>query len=315
MKRRTFLQSSVAAAAAMGLSNDLFAAGAITKPGVQLWSLPQLLEKDFNGTIASLAKMGYKELELYGPYPFSTDVAKKNWEGIARQVGFSVSGFYDKSTTEFSRILKANGMTVPSIHCDLDTMTNNMAGIAEAANTVGFTYITLPAIPEDKRKTLDDYKRLADDFNKIGENAKKHNLKFTYHNHGYGIVPVNGVVPLYTLLDATDPKLVFLELDIYWTVAGGADPVALLKKYPNRYHLMHVKDMKEKKVFTGDGGSPQQWMELFPYMTTVGAGVMDIKSIVTAAKKAGTTHFIVEQDGVADPMVALKTSVDYLKAV
>jgi sugar phosphate isomerase/epimerase len=190
-----------------------------------------------------------------------------------------------------------------------------MEGIAQAAKDVGFTYVTLPAIPGEKRKTLDDYKRLADEFNKIGENARKYDLKFTYHNHGYGITPINGIIPLYTLLDATDPNLVYLEMDLYWTVAGGADPIALLQKYPNRYHLMHVKDMKEKKTFSGDGGSPQQWMELFPYMTTAGNGVIDLKGIIKAAKKSGTKHFFVEQDGVTDPQTALKQSADYLKSI
>ena len=104
-------------------------------------------------------------------------------------------------------------------------------------------------------------------------------------------------------------------MDIYWTAAAGADPVAYLEKYPNRYKMLHIKDMKEKKQFSGDGGDAQQWMTLFPYMTTAGSGVLDIKAIIEKGKKVGVKHFFVEQDMVADPQIALKKSIDYLKSL
>ncbi|HEY0740216.1 MAG TPA: sugar phosphate isomerase/epimerase, partial [Chryseosolibacter sp.] len=160
-----------------------------------------------------------------------------------------------------------------------------------------------------------DYKRVADDFNKIGERAKQHDLKFAYHNHGYGFHEMEGKIPVTMLFEMTDPNSVFLELDIFWTVAGGADPVQYLEKYSGRYHLMHLKDMKEKKTFSGDGGTPQQWIEMFPYMTTAGSGVLDLKNIVQQAQASGVKHFFVEQDMVANPEIALKKSADYLKGL
>ena len=108
-----------------------------------------------------------------------------------------------------------------------------------------------------KRQSLDDYKKMADAFNVIGENAKKAGVKFGYHNHGYGLKEVNGRIPLRVLLDNTDASLVFLEMDLYWTTAGGADPVELLNHYRGRYRLVHIKDMAKKVHFSGDGGELQ----------------------------------------------------------
>ena len=104
-------------------------------------------------------------------------------------------------------------------------------------------------------------------------------------------------------------------MDLFWTTAGGADPVTLLEKYKNRYPLMHVKDMKKKVHFSGDGGDPKQWIELFTEMTTAGNGVLDLKTIVSKAKENGVKHFIVEQDMVSEPEKALKASYNYLAAL
>lgn len=318
MKRRQFIQSTAALTASSFFLNKVFAGEfpALKKNiGIQLFSLPKMLEADFPKAIQILSVLGYREIELYGPFPFSTASAQKRWAQVTPSLGFSGSGYFGYSVEEVRDIMKQNGMTIPSVHTDYDTLQQNMEGLAKASSVLGFEYVCLPAIPEERRKTLDDYKRVADDFNAIGERAKKYNLKFAYHNHGYGFKPMEGKVPVTMLLEMTDPKTVFLEMDIYWTTAGGADPVEYLKKYAGRYHLMHVKDMKEKRTFSGDGGNSQQWIELFPYMTTAGSGVLDLKAIIAEAQKSGVKHFFVEQDMVADPEVALKKSVDYLKSI
>lgn len=317
MKRRQFIQSTAALTASGFLLNKSFAAelGAIKNIGIQLFSLPKMLEADFPKAIQMLSVMGYKEIELYGPFPFSVESAKKSWSQVTPSLGFSGSGYFGYDVTEVRDIMKKNGMKIPSVHTDYETLQQNMEGLAKASEVLGFEYVCLPSIPGAKRKTLDDYKRVADEFNAIGETAKKHKLKFAYHNHGYGFKPIDGIVPITMLLERTDPKTVLLEMDIYWTVAGGADPVEYLKKYSGRYHLMHLKDMKEKKTFSGDGGDPQQWIELFPYMTTAGSGVLDLKGIISQAQTSGVKHFFVEQDMVANPEVALKKSVDYLREI
>lgn len=317
MKRREFLHATAALTASTMFMNNGFAGehGAVKNIGIQLFSLPKMLEADFAEAVQILSVMGYNEIEMYGPYPFSTDSAQKRWAEVTTALGFSGSGYFGYSAEEVRDIFKKHEMRVPSAHTDYDTLQRNMAGLAKASSVLGFEYVVLPSIPEEKRKTLDDYKRVADDFNKIGAEAKKNNLKFAYHNHGYGFKEMEGKIPVDMLIDMTDPQTVFFEMDIYWTVAGGADPVDYLKKYSGRYRLMHVKDMKEKKTFSGDGGTSAQWIELFPYMTTAGSGVLDLKKIIQQAQASGVRHFFVEQDMVASPQVALKKSADYLKSL
>lgn len=315
MKRRAFLQLGAGVAATALAPGFEFKKSKVVNYGIQLFSLPKLLEQDFRAAIALLAQMGYREVELYGPFPFSAASARERWKTITPQLGFSGSGYFGHSAREVRAILQEHKIKATATHTDLETLQTGMDRLGEAAADLGFEYVGLPAIPDELRKTLDDYKKIADTFNRIGEQAKKAGLKFAYHNHGYGLQEVDGQIPLNLILDRTDPNLVFFEMDIFWTTAGGADPLAYLRSYPKRYHLMHLKDMKEKVRFPGDGGSASEWIELFPYMTTAGNGVLDLKSIIAAGRKAGVRHFYVEQDMVDEPEVALKKSIDYLKSI
>ena len=317
MNRKKFIERSIT----LATSAFLFPAGIFSasplldKIGIQFFSLPKLLEKDLLAALSMLAKMGYKEVELYGPYPFSNEEGKKSWGAVAPSLGFSGSGFFGHPVNEFKKMLNDNGLAIPSMHTDLATLDKNMPQLAEAAQVMGSDYVVLPAIPADKRKTLDDYKKMADLFNTIGANARRLGIKFAYHNHGYGWKETGGQIPVELIFAGTDPSLVFFEMDLFWTTAAGVDPIALLKKHINRYHLMHVKDMSKKVAFSGDGGDSKQWIELFGFMTTAGNGVLDLKSIVTTAKENGVKHFIVEQDMVDNPEKALKNSYDYLASL
>ena len=313
--RRQFLKNSgmLATAAAISPMTEIMGQlKAKNKLGIQLFSIPKMLSEDFVGGIKMLSELGFKELELFGPFPFSADSAKKSWAGAEKMLGFAGSGYFGKTAAEAKKILDDHGLTSPGTHTDLDTLEKQMGKLGEAAHLFGHKYVTLPAIPDVRRKTLDDYKKMAETFNKIGEDAKKNGVKFGYHNHGYGIKPMDGQIPLQIILDNTDPNLVFFEMDIFWTTAGGADPIEYLKKYPNRYKMLHLKDMKEKKQFAGDGGNMGEWMPLFPLMASAGDGVLDLKRIIETAKKVGVEHYFVEQDMVANPSVALKRSQQYL---
>ena len=301
MKRRHFIQQSVLLTGAMATTGiPVYAATSrLKKIGIQLFSLPSLLDEDFRAAIEMLARIGYREIEMYGPFPFSAPSAQLRWDFITPSLGFSGSGYFGHTASEVKAILEDNNMTVPAIHTDLETLQTRMGQLGEAGDALGFTYVGLPAIPEEKRENLDDYRRMADEFNTIGEEAIKVNLKFSYHNHGYGLSEMEGLIPLKVILDHTDPSLVFFEMDVYWTTAGGADPIQYLESYPKRYHLMHLKDMKEKVKFSSDGGDSGQWIELFPYMTSAGSGILDLKKIIQKGQKAGVKHFFVEQDMVA----------------
>ncbi|MEY2926184.1 MAG: hypothetical protein RL367_661 [Pseudomonadota bacterium] len=314
LNRRSFLAASLAAAAVACAPQT--AKPVAPKRGVQLFSLPKMLERDFAGAIAMLAKLGYKEIEPFGPYDFSDPQQIASWAQVVPSLGFSGSGFFGRTLAEVQAIMQGNGMTVPSMHTDIHTLQSRMGPLAEAAKALGATYVTLPAIPGEFRKDLDGYRRTADLFNSIGENAVKNGVKFGYHNHGYGLKPVaGGIVPLDLLLARTDPANVLLEMDIFWTVAGGADPVSYLKRYSGRYRMLHLKDMKTIRTFTGDGGSPDQWIPLFASMTHLGDGNLDLKAIITTAQAHGAEHFFVEQDRAADPVTALGASARYLETL
>ena len=320
MKRRRFIKSTAAVVAGSLLTTDAIKAAVFSnkshldKIGLQLFSVPKMLEKDFEGAMKALSDIGYKELEFFGPYPFSTDSAKKFWDSVTPSLGFSGSGYFGRTAQQVKEILDRYNLTTPSMHVDLDTLRTKMNDIGEAAHVLGQTYAGLPAIPADQRHTLDDYKHMADEFNKIGEAAQKVSLKFFYHNHGYGLKEMEGKIPFDVILERTDPNLVFLEMDIYWMTAGGADLVKYLDNNPNRFKLMHIKDMLKQVRFAGDGGDPKQWIELFPYMTSAGSGVLDLKTILSHAKKSGMEHFIVEQDRVDDTN-ALRKSCSYLASL
>jgi len=317
MDRRHFLNSSALIATSLMIDFDTFASPLMKNIGVQLFSLPKLLEKDFKGGIEMLSKMGYSEIEMYGPFPFSAKKAIDRWVAIGPVLGFNGSGYFGQSAEAVKNIFSQNKISVPSIHTDFDTLQQNMAQLGEASQKIGFKYVVLPAIPPENRKTIDDYKKTIDTFNKIGEEARKVGLRFAYHNHGYGMQAqgIEDIIPLQLIIENTDPKLVYLEMDLFWHVAGGGDPVEYFKKYQGRYKMMHVKNMSKKVRFATDGADSKEWIELFPFMTTTGDGVLNLKSIIEAAQKSGMEHFFVEQDIVADPEINLKKSIDYLKSL
>jgi len=318
MERRKFIiNSGIAASSLMLFSGckSLLSQDALNSIGVQLFSFPKLLEKDFNAGIKMVSEMGYKEIEMFGPFNFSVEAAKKRWKSITPMLGFNGSGYFGHTTKEIKTILDEHNIKVTSIHSDMDTMQTRMEEIAKESEQLGFEYVVLPAIPEEKRQTLDDYKRVVEEFNEIGGKAKQVGLKFVYHNHGYGFNKIENQVPIELVFDRTESNLVFFQMDLFWTIAGGMNPSDLLNAYPGRYVSMHVKDMKKLTRFSGDGGDPSQWMELFPEMASLGDGVLDIPKIISTAQQQGVKHFYIEQDIVNNPEVALKKSFNYLKSL
>ena len=321
LSRRSFLTIGGAAVAglAAGCRSTAPGTGAsrtrLDRIGAQLFSLPKLLERDFDGALAMLAGLGYREVELYGPFPFSAPAAQDAWNAVTPMLGFSGSGYFGRTARQVRESLDRHGLAAPSIHADLDTLRDRTAQVGEAAHVLGHRYAGIASIPPERRRTLDDYRRMADELNAIGARARPMGFKVLYHNHGYGFTPLEGQVPIRLLMDRLDPEVVALEMDLFWTVAGGADPVELLDAYPRLYRLMHVKDMTKQARFAGDGGDPQQWVALFPFMTTAGAGVLDLPRILAHAKRNGVEHFFVEQDLAADPPAQLGASMRYLRAL
>ena len=280
--------------------------------GIGLFTIPKLLDQDFAGTMKLLAEIGYTEIEFFGPYTFSTPAAHEAWRPAAEMLGMKQTGHYGLSPQEVRSILDRHNLSSPSMHTDLDTLRLRMPQLAEAAHILGQLYVVLPALPEGERTTLDDYKRIADEFNQIGTDAVAEGVRFAYHNHGYGLREMEGEVPFDLLLKRTDPTLVDMELDIYWNTAGGGDPITYLQAYPGRFRLMHIKDMRQRFPVPDDMNNPTAWVALFPHISDAGDGIFDLAAIVEEGVKSGVQHFLLERDLTPNAAETLENSYQHL---
>jgi sugar phosphate isomerase/epimerase len=294
MNRRTFIESSVATGVLASLPGRAFAAThQISKVGVQLYTVRDDMKKDFAGTIAKVAQIGYKEVEF--------------------------AGYFDHSPAEIRSLLDKNGLTAPSCHLDLETIEKQLPQTVEAAHTIGHTFIICPWIDEKVRKSPDGWKQVAASFNKAGEAVKKAGIQFGYHNHTFEFVPNNnlgGKMPYDFLLENTDPNLVKMEMDLCWISVTGNDPVSYFERFPGRFPLVHVKDVKElPKVAPDKSGEFTNSNFEKDVMTSAGSGVIDWKRIFGHADKAGIQHYFVEHDAPADPFASIAASYKYLSTV
>ncbi len=285
MKRRDFIRKATVglagAAILTQLPESLFASPYGKPIGLQLYTLRDQLEKDAPGTIQQLAAIGYKDVEIYS--------------------------LYGKTPAEFGRMLKDNGITASSGHYLLPAVKSEWSARIEDAKTLGLQYMVIAILPEEERKSLDDYKQLAELFNKAGEATQQAGIQFCYHNHNFEFRKFGDTMPYDYLLKTLDPKLVAFEMDCFWVTHAGQDPVAYFKKHPGRFPLLHIKDMKDKPAPTQELDAK---MGLF---APVGSGSIDWKRIFAAAKVGGMEHYYVEQDYCeVPPLEAVKMSYQYL---
>ena len=282
--RRTFLTQAGILSAGMALAPQLLMAKGKGPIGLQLYSLRQYLPKDPKGVIAKVAQAGYKEVETYG-------YSKQN-------------GFWGLNAKDFSALLKDNGLTTPSGHYGLNEFfgtgkTEELDSYIEAANATGQSHVIVPSINHEFIKTKADFQSVAEKLNKAAEICKAGGVKVGYHNHNFEWKETEGTTFYDTIIDGTDAKLVTMELDLYWVVRAGFDPIAFFKKHPGRFEFVHVKDMAKTQ---------------HELNTEIGSGAIDFKTILGQAKLAGIKHFIVEQENFSiDPYQSIAQSSAYLK--
>jgi sugar phosphate isomerase/epimerase len=188
------------------------------------------------------------------------------------------------------------GSKIISSHCDY---TKDFERKAAEAAEIGMKYLICPY--KGPQKSIDDFKRFADEFNKAGEICKKNGIRFAYHNHDYSFKPVNGEVPQDVMMQHTDKNLVDFQMDIYWVVAAGEDPQAWFSKYPGRFRLCHVKDLGK----TAKGHESVQ----------LGKGTIDFPTILKAGKEKGLQYYIVEQEAFTgtNPLESAAVDAGYMK--
>jgi len=287
ISRKSFIKASAFALATPLLSKFDFNMPADSKVGLQLYTLRDAISKDLEGTLEKVAAIGYKEVELFG---------------------YNDGKFFGKTPKEFKALLAKYSLNPVSGHYGAGvenkttkgTLSNDWERAVDDAAELGHKYVVCAYLTPGERKSIEDYKKYVDLFNKAGETAKKAGLQFAYHNHDFEFLKLDGETPYDYIAGKTDPKLVKLELDLYWIVKAGLDPVELFKQYPGRFPLWHVKDMdKSDKSFA-----------------EVGTGSIDFKKIFAARKTAGLTNFFVEQDVSKRPVFdAITTSYKNVKAL
>jgi sugar phosphate isomerase/epimerase len=281
MDRRTFLGTMAAAV----MASRGGAAASIQSIGMQLYTVRTDLEKDFAGTLAKVAAIGYKEVEF--------------------------AGYFAHTPKQVKETLTANGLTSPSAHIDYAALgPDKLPAALDAALTIGHTFLVNPWIDEKMRSQPGIWPRIAETYKRAGEACKKAGIQFAYHNHNFEFAPVDGKLPYDVLLESCDPALVKMELDLCWISAAGKDPVDYFKRYPGRFPLVHVKGLS--KATPGGAATPID--QLLPTIADVGSGdVIDWKRIFSHASEAGIKHYFVEHDVSKAPYQTLAASFAYLQ--
>lgn len=285
LNRRTFLAAMGAAA----LAAREGIAASIRRVGMQLYTVRVDLEKDFDGTLAKVAAIGYKEVEF--------------------------AGYFGHTPQQVRAALKAHGLASPAAHVDYPTVSaaDKWAKALDDAAMIGQKFLVNPWVDESIRNQPDAWKRIADAYNTAAAAAKKHGIQFCYHNHNFEFYPrqdAGGKTPMDILLESCDPKLVKIELDLCWISAAGKDPLEYFHRYPGRFPLVHLKGLRKVPASSPD---PTPIAQVLPDLTDVGHDdVVDWKRIFAKAKEAGIRHYFVEHDVPKDAFASLKASYDYV---
>lgn len=281
-------------------STSLLTAGALVTPslyhekkkyiGLQLYTVRDAMNNDPSGTLMKVAQIGYNAVE-----------------------GATYTGsqkFYGMDAVAFSKLLKQNGLIMPSGHYRLGeektngeivrgTILHDWDKAVDDAAAVGLKYMVCAYLSVVERGGLDHYKYVAEQLNKAGEKCKKADIQLCYHNHDFEFDAQAGTVPYNILLNNTEKNLVKMEIDLYWVAKAGQDPIALFNQHPGRFPLWHLKDMDN---------TPQH------AFTEVGNGIIDFKRILNRANKAGLKYFFVEQDKCpGSPFDSITKSIAYIK--
>lgn len=249
--------------------------------GLQLYSIRDSIMRDVPGAIAKVAKMGYKFVE---------------------PAGYDGGKFYGMDPVAFKDLCAKNGLQVLSSHTgmplpDSANMEKTMAWWDECINShaaAGVKFIVQPFMGDDAYQSLDVLKKYCEYFNAIGEKCNAKGIRFGYHNHDREFsTQLDGQTIYDFMLNNTDPSKVMFEMDLYWTVVGGAKPADYFAKYPGRFELWHIKDKEELGA----------------------SGMMDFKAIWAAASQSGMKYGVVEVESYNfDEFTSCKKSLDFLNA-
>ncbi len=282
--RRDFLKVSAAGAlGAIVVSQTSCKSGAKPAPvaaadpksfgiGLQLYTIRDAMGTDVPGSLKKVSDAGYKYLEL---------------------AGYADGKFYNMVPAEFKKLVNDLGMEILSSHTQVEAQgitLENAKKMSDDHALLGVKYCVQPWVVPEARKTVASYQKMVEDWNKVGEIMKGNGIMFGYHNHNFEFDNVEGKVPYFDIfLAGLDKDLVTMELDLFWTSKAGQNPVELIRKYPGRFQLFHMKDMYTNEAPFFDTANVKDF-------APVGEGVINFKDILAVKDIAGMKYMIVEQD-------------------
>ncbi|MBS1597895.1 MAG: sugar phosphate isomerase/epimerase [Bacteroidetes bacterium] len=282
LNRRSFIRNSGTLALSIPfLKSELFKEPKLNAFGIQLYMVRDVMEKDPKTVLRILGDMGYSQIESF-----------KSEKGM----------FWGMTNKEFKKVSSGYGLNLISTHYDDDEIPFEKKA-AEAAE-IGMKYLICPW--KGPQKSIDDFKRIADDFNNRGKICKQTGIRFGYHAHDYPYKKIDGQFPIDVLLENTDKDLVDYQMDFYYTVTEGQDPEAYLKKYKDRFRLCHMRDVMKKRLPAGSQDESA---------CDLGEGIINYPSLIQTALDNGVIYFFVEQSRYFEEttMQSAKNNADYLK--
>jgi sugar phosphate isomerase/epimerase len=280
ISRREFCTIAGTQAAALGLLTTgalKLRANPLGMPiGCQTWPVRDMIAKDFPGTLKHLAAAGFKSIELCSPVGYSDN----GFGGLAKYKG-----------SELKQMISDAGLSCVSSHFGIDELRKNQEDRIAWAKDVGLTQMLVPSLDGPKTPTMDDVKRAAEEYNKMGERAAQAGIQQGLHNEEFELSKVDGKRTYDVLLELLDPKLVKFQFQVS-TVSEGYDAAEYFTKYPGRFVSMHVQgwDASTKKI------------------VAVGKGTLDWQKIFSTAKIGGIKNYFVEMN-----LDMMKASVPYLR--
>ncbi len=251
-------------------------------PGVVSYTFRHQFEDDIPGTLDMIRDMGFTNIEF--------------------------SNLFGKSPAEMRSLLDERGLICTSYGVSYDRLINEASAVAEEANILGASYVRVAWIPHDSPFDIDDANRAIEDFEMAGKALNEHNLKFNYHNHGYEFRPHGDGTLFDYLVQNSNPEHVNFELDTFWVAHPGHDPVELLKKYPDRFNLVHLKDLKNGVEHDFSGGAPAE------YDVPLGTGQIDFEGFIRAAQESDIEYFYIE-DETDDVISRVPQSREYIMSI
>jgi sugar phosphate isomerase/epimerase len=254
----------------------------LSEPGVVSYTFRNQFQEDVPGTLDMILEMGITNIEF--------------------------SNLFGKSPAEMRQLLDERGMVCTSYGVSYNNLVINTEQVAEDAKILGAKFVRVAWIPHDSPFDIEDTRRAIKDFEEAGKVLKEHGLRFNYHNHGYEFRPYGDGTLFDYMVQNSNPDYVNFEMDTFWVAQPGHDPVELLKKYPDRFNLVHLKDLKKGVGHDYSGGAPTE------YDVPLGTGQIDFKAFLKAARNSAIEYFYIE-DETPDVVTRVPKSREYIMSL